>query len=77
MKTMAISAFRAHALHTVDRVASTREGIVITKRGRPIVRVVPYQSVSGGPIPGRLAHALVFEKDILSPLGTELWEASR
>lgn len=77
MKLMAISAFKAHALQTVDRVAKTRESIVITKRGRALVRVVPYQPVSSAPVPGKLAQTLVFEKDIVSPLGVELWEASR
>ncbi len=77
MKAMAISAFKAHALQAVDQVAKTRESIVVTKRGKALVRVVPYQPVSSAPVPGKLAQALVFEKDIVSPLGAELWEASR
>ena len=77
MKTMAISMFKAHALQAVGRVASSREGIVITKRGKPLAQVVPYQPVSASPTSGKLAAALVFEKDIVSPLGAEMWEASR
>ena len=64
-------------LQAVDRVAKTREGLVITKRGKALVRVVPYQPASTAPVPGKLAPALVFEKDIVSPLGTALWEATR
>ena len=77
MKAMAVSAFKTHALQAVDRVAKTRESIVVTKRGKALVRVVPYQPLSSAPLPGKLAEALVFERDIVSPLGTELWEASR
>ena len=77
MKTMAISAFKAHALRVVAQVAQTREGLVITRRGRPLARVLPYQPAAKTSRPGRLASALVFEKDILSPLGAASWEAGR
>jgi len=77
MKVMAVSAFKAHALQAVDRVAKSRESLVVTKRGKALVRVVPYQPASSAPVPGKLAEALAFEKDIVSPLGAALWEASR
>jgi prevent-host-death family protein len=77
MKAMAVSAFKMHALRAVDRVAKTRESLVVTKRGKAVVRVVPYQQVASAPVPGKLAEALVFEKDIVSPLGSALWEVSR
>lgn len=77
MKTMAISMFKAHALQIVDRVASSRELVVITKRGKPLARVVPYQPDVKVPVPGKLSEALVFEKDIVSPLKKEMWEALR
>lgn len=75
MKIMAISVFKTHALQVVDRVASSRELVVITKRGKPLARVVPYQSPDKVPIPGKLSNALVFEKDIVSPLKKKMWEA--
>jgi antitoxin (DNA-binding transcriptional repressor) of toxin-antitoxin stability system len=74
---MAISVFKAHALEAVGRVARSREGIVITKRRKPVAQVVPYHPPSATSAPGRLRDALVFEKDIVSPLGAELREASR
>jgi prevent-host-death family protein len=77
MKTMAVSLFKAQALRVVDRVASLKEGIVITKRGKPLAQVVPYQPLSVTPIPGKLSEALVFEKDIVSPLDEVIWEANR
>lgn len=77
MKTMAISTFKAHALEALDRVARTQEGIVITKRGVPLAQVLPYRGTASEPVPGRLAEALVFEDDIVTPLGEEMWEACR
>ena len=77
MKTMAVSLFKAQALRVVDSVANSKEGIVITKRGKPLAQVVPYQPISVTPIPGKLSGALVFEKDIVSPLDEVIWEANR
>jgi len=77
MKTMPISEFKARALRAFNQVAVTREGIVVTRRGRPLAMVLPYQEPLDKPLPGRLSDTLVFEKDILTPLGAEVWEAAR
>ena len=72
---MAISKFKAHALKIVDQVAKSEESIVITKRGTPLAEIVPYRKSEGHPKAGKLADALVFEKDIVSPLGENMWDA--
>ena len=41
MQTISASTFKARCLALLDEVASTGEEIVITKRGRPVARVVP------------------------------------
>ena len=74
MKSMAISEFKAHALRVLDEVARSRESVLVTKRGKPLVRVVPLDEQEESR-PGKLADALVFEGDIVSPLGEEMWEA--
>lgn len=74
MKTMAISKFKAHALKILNEVAKSQETIVITKRGKPIAQVVPHRKPEMKPTPGKLADTFVFEKDIITPLGEELWE---
>ncbi len=76
MKSMAISEFKAHALRVLDEVARTGEGVVITKRGTPLVRVDPLTEQGKGE-PGKLADAWVFEDDIVSPLGEEMWGAAQ
>lgn len=77
MISMAVSVFKAHALQAVGKVASSRESIVITKRGKPVAKVVPYEPTAATLVPGKLSDALVFEKDIVSPLGAAMWEAAR
>jgi prevent-host-death family protein len=41
MKTMPAGQFKARCLKVMDDVHSTRESVVITKRGRPVARLVP------------------------------------
>jgi len=77
MTSMAISEFKAHALEVIGRVSRSKTSVVITNRGKPVAQVVPYQPSVATLTPGRLAAALVFEKDLVTPLGEELWEASR
>ena len=75
MKTLAISDFKAHALQMLARVAETRESVVVTKRGKPLATITPF--AGSKPAPGKLSEALVFEKDIVSPLGAEMWHACK
>jgi prevent-host-death family protein len=77
MKTMGISQFKSHALKILDQVAKTQEIIVITKRGKPLAQIIPYRNSDMDHKPGNLADTLVFEKDIISPLGKEMWDACK
>ncbi len=75
MKTMAISEFKTHALKLIDQVSQNHETIIVTKRGKPLARLLPYEETPDTIEPGRLAETLVFENDIITPLGEDLWEA--
>jgi prevent-host-death family protein len=77
MKTMAISEFKAHSLQVLGRVARTKETVVVTKRGKPLVEVIPFRHGDEKPTPGKLSGTLVFEKDIVSPLGDSIWSACK
>lgn len=75
MKTMAITDFKAHALQVLADVATRKEPVLVTKYGKPLAEVAPYTETKS--TAGCLAEALVFEKDIVSPLGEEMWDAGR
>ena len=42
MKTIAIGKFKDVCLKTIDDLARNRTPVVITKRGRPVAKLVPY-----------------------------------
>lgn len=42
MKSIAAGKFRNACLKTLDDVAATKTPIVITKRGRPVAKLIPY-----------------------------------
>ena len=75
MRTLAITDFKAHALQVLCQIAETREPVVVTKHGKPLAEVIPFSP--DVPRPGKLADALVFENDIVSPLGEDMWDACR
>ena len=76
MTTISVSQFKTHALALFGRVADKCEKITITKRGKPIARIIPYEEEHKKPIPGKLSDFVIFEKDIVSPLGPEMWDAT-
>ena len=76
MTTIAISKFKAKALRLVADVADLQHTIVITKRGKPVACLVPYVEEKGSSIPGNLAETLLFEKDLITPLDSNEWEAN-
>ena len=41
MKKMAASSFKIHCLSVLDEVQAKRETIVITKRGKPVAKLIP------------------------------------
>jgi prevent-host-death family protein len=73
MRTMSVSEFKAHALRVVGQVAETKQPVLVTKRGRPLVEIVPFRGPTERPVAGKPSATFVFEKDIVSPLGESTW----
>lgn len=75
IKTMPAGEFKARCLQVMDQVNSTRTSIVITKRGKPIAKLVPVEAAPAW-VPGRLAGKIEILGDIVSPITPlEDWEA--
>jgi len=49
MKTIAAGKFKDVCLQTLDQVAATRRPVVITKRGRPVAKLVPVTTPARAP----------------------------
>ncbi len=77
MENIGISEFKTHALKILDQVAKSQIGIIVTKRGKPLAEVIPYRNSEMKPKPGKMAEYLVFEKDIVTPLGEDMWDACK
>ena len=73
---IAATEFKAHALGLIERVAQTREEIVVTKHGKPMARLVPVEDDTLPEFFGCLAGTVVRETDIVSPVGED-WHAER
>lgn len=74
MKTIGAGKFKARCLALLDEVASSREVIVVTKRGKPVAQVSPAVGKEGN-ARRRLKGSVLREGDIVSPVG-EVWEAA-
>ena len=77
MLEFSVSTFKAKALGILARVARTGEAVVVTKRGKAIVKVVPFSEETAPMAPGKLKGTVLEEGDLISPLGADLWNAAR
>lgn len=67
MKTMAAGKFKSQCLQVMENVRTTREPVVITKRGRPVAKLVPADPDAQEFI-GRLKSVIKITGDIESPI---------
>jgi prevent-host-death family protein len=73
-KEMAAGEFKARCLQVMEQVNKTKTPVVITKRGKPIARLVPVETepVDGF---GCMKSATRIVGDVISPIAVE-WEAN-
>ena len=72
-RTVSASQFKAKCLGMLDEVAATGEEIVITKRGRPVARVLSAEE------PASLRGSVSFnvsDDELIAPLDVE-WDAAQ
>ncbi len=67
MKEMRASVFKARCLTVMDKVKKTGEPVVVTKRGVPVVKVVPVESEKDD-LFGFMAGKFTIVGDIESPV---------
>lgn len=71
-KTIPAGEFKAKCLSLMDEVERTGEPLVITKRGRPVARLVPERTAPKS-LFGSMRGSVIIKGDIISPLD-EPWE---
>lgn len=70
-RQIAAGKFKANCLHLLDEVQQTRKEIVITKRGRPVARLVPVGEDAPS-IFGRMKGSVEILGDLVAPID-ETW----
>jgi prevent-host-death family protein len=65
--------FKSKCLKLMDQVRDTHEEIVITKHGKPVVKVVPIEEEKSRPLLGYLRRSVAIDGDITAPID-EVWE---
>ena len=65
--------FKSKCLRLLDEVQRTRREIVVTKRGRPVARLLPADSWAPS-VFGRMKGTIEIVGDIVAPTG-ERWDA--
>jgi prevent-host-death family protein len=71
-RTMGAGQFKARCLALIDEVATTRREVVITKRGKPLAKLVAL-----GPADRAAPSKLIARQDdLVSPIDAD-WDAAR
>ncbi|MBN1422572.1 MAG: type II toxin-antitoxin system Phd/YefM family antitoxin [Planctomycetes bacterium] len=73
-KAVSKSEFKPRALHYFREVQRTGKALVITDRGRPVLKIVPYVD-DPEEVLKALRNTVRFYKDPTAPVGARDWEA--
>ncbi len=74
VKNVSASYFQAHCLDILDEVAKTGLPLIVTKQGKPLAKLVPFDSAEPPSLLGSVRYKR--ERDLLSP-ATESWEVDQ
>ena len=74
MRKVAVSEFKARCLALVEDVSRSRVPILVTKRGKPVAKLVPVEKVEPVSLLGSVRYKK--EEDLLAPVKLR-WEAER
>lgn len=72
---IAAGKFKSQCLALMDEVEKKRKEIIITKRGRPVAKLVPVES-GDNPLIGGMRGTIRIMGDIVAPIG-EPWDVER
>ena len=67
---------KARCSEVIERVASELRPVTVTKRGKPIARIVPIETPEAKSLVGYARGRLTVTGDLLQPIDVD-WEAAR
>lgn len=78
MQQIQISKFKATCLAVLDRVAQTREPILVTRRGTPIAKIIPPAPTPAASWLGSMKGSVEIHGDVIAPVSEPAdWEVLR
>ncbi|HEV2147985.1 MAG TPA: type II toxin-antitoxin system Phd/YefM family antitoxin [Longimicrobiaceae bacterium] len=66
--------FKTRCLQLMDRVQQERTEVVVTRYGRPVAKLVPYEPAESVSPFGALRGTVTYHGDVVAPVD-EAWEA--
>jgi prevent-host-death family protein len=77
-KQIGAAEFKAKCLQIMDRVMQNKQPIVVTKHGKPVVRILPVEEPAPDALFGCLADRFQIMGDVQEPvLPAELWSGRK
>ena len=78
MERVLISEFKARCIELIKRVQATRQPLIVTLRGQPVAKVVPFEKEgeTGVKLGSRIGNA-IFKDDIVHFDFRDEWEMNR
>jgi prevent-host-death family protein len=73
-KSVSKSQFKPHALEYFRKIEETRQELIITDRGKPVLKVIPYTEDAEHTLVELRNSVIAYEKPT-EPVGMEDWEA--
>lgn len=78
MRTIPAGEFKARCLRIMEEVRTKRVSVLITKKGRPLAKLVPADDDGADEVFGRLQGVLEIAGDVESPVAPpEDWKVLR
>ncbi len=74
MELIPVSKFKATCLSVLEEVRTKNKKVLITKRGKPLAVIHPVEEAVRE---GSLKGTVLFIGDIVSPVASDDWEASK
>jgi prevent-host-death family protein len=74
MQSLSVSQFKATCLAVLEEVKQHKKRVLITKHGKPIAEIIPYENKKKQ---ASLKDTVQILGDIVSPVAETDWEASR
>lgn len=74
MKTMLVSEFKAKCIAILKEVHRSREPIIVTLRGKPLVTIQPFTTLPSGKQLGGLKGKMTIHGDLVHTDSTDDWD---